>query len=426
GDHGGNAQPSSEPDAGGADAEPPPTDAGDPNGTIDRATPLVVGSFPGVFDSLDGREDVDFFSFAGQEGEWVSIRTVDKSELSLSDTPLSLYGPDRQKLAANRYAPSLLGEDVLSRIVTRLPATGTYYVGIADPGAPSVSWGLSQPYRISVVDANVTDGYTVNVEGDSPTPSRMATLTTPGGELDDVFVSGSYETVDDADAFVLDVSADGARLADVKVDTDGISGNGSTTPPGAIWVTDMTGNTVIGKIDGAAGQTSLTPPLDAGKYLLWTSHPNTGLGANDFYVMRALIAPDNPVESEDDTNGVLAKAEPLTVESLDPGGTALQAFILLHVGDADVDYFRFDGKDGQAASVSCVSRGDGSGVVGLHVSVRDEKDVSIADGTEDLQTGVELDSIALPSSGTVYLRFEKDDQLPDVVGDWVRCVISAN
>ncbi|HEX4339060.1 MAG TPA: hypothetical protein VH062_24300 [Polyangiaceae bacterium] len=415
----------SDTDAGTADDGGTDMDAGDPNGTMDKATPLVMGDFPGVFDSLDGREDIDFFSFQGTEGEWVSIRTIDKSETNLSDTPLSLYGPDRVKLAANRYAQSLLGEDLLSRIVTRLPATGTFYVGVADPGAPSVSWGLTQPYRISVVDADLTDGYTVNAEGADPTPSRLAMISTPGGQLDDVFVSGTYDADDDSDAFVLDIKDDGARLADVKVDTSGKTGNGSTTTPGAVWVTDLSGATVIGKIDGASGQTSLTPPLDPGKYLLWTSHPSAPLGANDFYVLRALIAPDNPAESEDETNGVIAKAEPLVVDTLDAAGSQLQAFVLLHVGDGDVDYFRFDGKSGQTAQVSCVSRGDGSGVVGLAVSARNEKDESLADAVEDPATGLELSSLTIPSSGKLYLRITKDSQLPDVTGDWARCVIGA-
>ncbi len=423
-DRAGRVEPSEHADAG--DAGAPGVDAGDPNGTMDRATPLRVGDYPGVFDSLDGREDSDFFSFEGNEGDWVSIRTTDKSGLSLADTPLSLYSPDRDKLAANRWAPALLGEDVLSRIITRLPASGRFYVSVADPNGPPVSLGLSQPYRISVVDATATDGYTVNMEGDTATPARVAKLSTPGGELDDVFLSGTYDSPDDADAFVLDVGSDGGRLVDVKLDTDGKAGNGSTTPPGAVWVTDMSGANVIGKIDGAAGQTSLTPPLDAGKYLVWTSHPDTAMGANDFYVLRALIAPDNPAESEEATNDALASAEPLAVEALDAAGTQLQAYVVLHVGADDVDYFRFDGKDGQAATVSCVSRGDGSGVVGLHVSARDEKDASLADTTEDLAKGAELDAIPLPSSGKLYLRFSKDGQLPDVTGDWVRCVVSAN
>jgi hypothetical protein len=400
-------------------------DAGDPNGTMDRATALRVGEFPGVFDSFDGREDKDFFAFDGGEGQWVSIRSVDRSGLSLADTPLFLFGPDRQRLAGNRYAPSLLGEDLLARIITRLPADGRYYIEVSDPGAPSIAYDLSQPYRISVVDANATDGYTVNVEGDDPTPARFAHVATTNVEVDDVFLTGSYDDADDLDAFAIDVAEGPARLLDVKVDTDGKSGNGSTTPPGTIWITDATGATVLGKIDASTGQTSLTPPLDAGRYVLWTKHPATNLGTNDFYVVRALIAPENPVETSDATNGSLETAEPLAAQPLNPSSTQLEAFVLFHVGDGDVDYFRFDGQPGQTASISCVSSTDGSGVVGLHLSARNDADEPVAEATETSTEPISVSAVPVSDSGKLYLRLSKDGQLPDVAGDWGRCVISA-
>lgn len=400
-------------------------DAGDPNGTMDRATPLRVGDFPGVFDSFDGREDKDFFSFEGREGQWVSIRSVDRSGLSLADTPLFLFGPDHERLAGNRYAPSLLGEDLLARIITRLPADGRYYIEVSDPGAPPIAYDLSQPYRISVVDANATDGYTVDVEGDDPTPARFAHVSTTNVEVEDVFLTGRYDDADDVDTFAIDIAEGGARLVDVKVDADGKSGNGSTTPPGAIWITDSAGATVLGKIDASAGQTSLTPPLDPGRYLLWTKHPATSLGANDFYVVRALVAPDNPVETSDATNGSLETAEPLSVEPLDPSSTQLEAFVLFHVGDGDVDYFRFDGQPGQVASISCVSGTDGSGVVSLHLSARNDADESVAEATETSTDPIYLGAVPIADSGKLYLRLWKDRQLPDVAGDWGRCVISA-
>jgi hypothetical protein len=402
-------------------------DAGDPNGTFDRATELTVGAYPGVYDSLDGREDADFFSFEGTAGEWVAIRATDASGISVSDTPLNLFGPDRQRLAFNRYTPALLGETILARIITRLPADGRYYVAVVDPGAPSISWGYSQPYRISVADASTLDGFSINVEGDAPTATNIQKITTPSGDLDDVFLMGEFGTTGDTDAFSIDIPEGGARLVDAKVDTSGIMGNGSTSTPGDVWVTDTDGTTIIGRIDGAAGQTSLTPPLAAGRHLLVTDHPHAmALGTNDFFVIRALIAPDNPIEAEDATNGVIDTAEPLAVEALDPAKTQFQAYVLSHLGKDDVDYFRFDAKADQTADVSCISRGDGSGVVGLHLSARDEKDATLSEATEDVGTPIDLPSVTIPSSGAVYLRLSKDSQLDDVIGDWVRCVISSS
>jgi hypothetical protein len=113
------------------------------------------------------------------------------------------------------------------------------------------------------------------------------------------------------------------------------------------------------------------------------------------------------------------------VEALDPAGTQLQAFVVLHLGADDVDYFRFDGKPELVAAVSCISRGDGSGVVGLRVSARNEDDEIVADATEEGDREVTLDPVPMPKKGGLYLRLSKDSQLEDVVGDWVRCVVSA-
>ena len=110
----------------------------------------------------------------------------------------------------------------------------------------------------------------------------------------------------------------------------------------------------------------------------------------------------------------------------DPAGTRLQAYFIAHVTDGDVDYFRFDGKPGQKASVYCTSVEDGSGLVGLHVAARDAADATLAEGTETAQDPVQLDSITIPSTGSLYVRASKDAQLPDVIGDWVRCAVSAN
>jgi hypothetical protein len=407
----------------GEDAAPPAAvDAGDPNGTMDRAVELRLGDFPGPFDSLDGPGDADFFRFQGTAGEWVVIRSIDKSGFSIGDTPLTLFGAGGQPLAYNRYVSALRGEDVLARIVTRLPATGRYWVGVHDPRAATLASGLAQSYHVSVVDADGLEGYSVNTESDAPTEAVAAVRSIGSGTIEDVFLAGSFDAADDSDAFVVTISDGGRKLVDVKVDPSGVEGNGSTTPPGPAWFTRETDDTVIGKIDVTDGQTSLTPPLGAGRYLFHTAHGAGALGANDFYVVRALIAPDNPMETEDATNGAVASAEPLMVES---GSGQYQAYILANVGDDDVDYFRFDSEAGKSVAVDCVSRDDGSGVVSLNVSLRDDQDDTMAEATEQVGSPVTLSDVRVPGSGSVYLRLSKESQLPDVTGDWARCVISA-
>src|SRR5262249_29265579 len=119
----------------------------------------------------------------------------------------------------------------------------------------------------------------------------------------------------------------------------------------------------------------------------------------------------------------VATAEPLAVEG---GGGQFQAYILLNVRDDDVDYFRFDAEAGRTVSADCVSRDDGSGVVDLNVSIRDENDATMTEATEQVGKPVSLGGVRVPSAGAVYLRLSKQSQLPDVIGDWARCVISAN
>src|SRR5258705_11801512 len=75
-------------DAGG---QGPSLDAGDKeNGTFETADPIEVDSM-GVFDMVDGREDVDIYSFDGRAGEWVEIRSNYFDPITFSDTRLTLF-----------------------------------------------------------------------------------------------------------------------------------------------------------------------------------------------------------------------------------------------------------------------------------------------------------------------------------------------
>jgi hypothetical protein len=393
---------------------------GDSNGTFDTARKLTVGSFPGVLATVDGREDVDFFSFDGTEGQWVTIQSTGSSSLSVSDTAIALYDPDRNPLAWNAYVDSFVGENVLARIVTRLPANGTYYLSIGDRNAPPAALGLVQPYKISVVDASTLDGYTIDAEtGDDAshaTPSSFHRWDIPNNPVDDAFFLGSFASRTDVDAFSFEVK-DGARVASARIEKIGISGNGSTSLIGKAWITDETGAVTIARIDNTVGQDSMSPPLSMGRYRLFVSHPDADPSSNDFYVVRAFLAADNPAESADATNGTIGAAEPLVIEQ----GSA---YLLSHVGDNDIDYFTFDGVAGSTVTAHCTSSAEGSGLVGLQVALRDEGDATLVEGAETLTTPVDL-SATMPASGKLFLRETKDSQLSDVIGDWSRCVVQA-
>jgi hypothetical protein len=404
-------------------------DGGDKdNATFETADPIEVDS-KGVFEMIDGREDVDFFSFEGRAGEWMEIRSGSFDSFTFSNTNLTLFDSERVQIAYNERVDSLSGEEVLARIVTRLPATGKYFVEVGDPYAPPYSAGLSQAYRLTVTGlVREPDGFTVEADGDpATTPVSFHRWPIDPDFIGDSFVVGTFSDSGDVDQFSFTIDAGDVRALSAEVQESGALADGSTTTAGKVWLTGGSG-AVIARIDNASGQSLLLPPLEEGTYTLWVSHPEAPVGANDFYVMRTLLLPENPRETADATNGTIASAEPLA-KTVSLGREA--AFFLSHVSERDVDYFRFDGRAGQSASLYCDSAEGGSGLVGLTVSLRDEADNVLLEATEDPAaprppgTALALEDVAVPNAGSLYVRTTKGSQLPDVVGDWVRCAIYA-
>src|SRR5205814_7502375 len=144
--------------------------------------------------------------------------------------------PGMQLLAANRYVTPLRGEEVLARIVTRLPVTGRYYVRVHDPRAATLESGLAQSYHLSVIDISGYPGYTVNEGGATPTEAVPVIRQVGAGSVDDVFFAGAFDASDDEDTFVFTIPDGEPKLVDLKVDPSGPGGNGSTSVPGAMWI----------------------------------------------------------------------------------------------------------------------------------------------------------------------------------------------
>jgi len=407
----------------------PAPDAGDKdNGTFETADAIEVDSM-GIFEMVDGREDADFFSFEGRSGEWIEIRSGSFDSFSFSDTRLTLFDSKRVQLAYNEWVDSLPGEEVLARIVTRLPEPGKYFIQVGDPDGPPFSAGLSQAYRLTVTElASEPDGFTVEADGDpAATPVSFHQWNIDPEVIGDSFLVGTFADESDVDQFSFAIAPGDRRALSAEVQQSGALADGSTTSAGKVWVTGESG-AVIARIDNSTGQSFLAPPLESGNYTFWVAHPEAPAGTNDFYVVRATLQPENPPESADATNGSIASAEPLT-KTVALGRDA--AFLLAHVTDQDVDYFRFDGRAGQNASLFCDSAEGGSGLVGLNVSLRDETDSVLLEVTESPETptapgtAISLEQIAIPESGSIYVRTTKASQLPDVIGDWVRCAIYA-
>jgi hypothetical protein len=414
---------------GGGPAPAPPPDAGDhDNGSFEMADPIEVDA-KGIFELVDGREDIDFYSFEGRQGEWVEIRSGSFDSFTFADTRLTLFDSKRAQLAYNERVESFPGEEVLARIVTRLPETGKYFIQVGDPEGPPFSAGLSQAYRLTVTElASAPDGFTVESDGDpATTPISFHRWNIDPEYIGDSFLVGTFSDASDVDQFSFTIAAGDRRALSAEVQDSGSLADGSTTSAGKVWVTGESG-AVIARIDNSSGQSFLAPPLESGTYTIWVAHPESPVGTNDFYVVRATLQPENPPEADDPANGTIASAEPLT-KTLALGREA--AFLLAHLTDQDVDYFRFDGRVGQHASLYCDSAEGGSGLVGLNVSLRDETDSVLLEVTESPArptapgTAITLEQVAIPESGSIYVRTTKASQLPDVIGDWVRCAIYA-
>ncbi len=208
----------------------------------------------------------------------------------------------------------------------------------------------------------------------------------------------------------------------------GTTGYGSTSDIGDIWITDMAGTTIHGRLDNRMNAyEELSPALAAGDYLLHVEHGGSAAGANDFFVLKAFTGlAENPPETMEAGNGTLAGAEALTQER-DMETMVNAAFILAQLGDGDTDYFSFAVEDGEVITAACGSRTAGSGVLGLRVEIRDDSDAVIGMATEAPPDGafVDLSEMTPPGAGTYYLVLTKTGQDPEVDNTFVRCGVRA-
>ena len=122
--------------------------------SADGATPVVVGeAVPG---SVDYRDDVDFFVFEAEAGEWYRI---DVSLGTLPDSVAVLYDADESELAYNDDRED--GLDLASRIDWLAESAGTFYVAVGGFDERAGSYTLTVDH---VVDGEFeTTGSTVPV-----------------------------------------------------------------------------------------------------------------------------------------------------------------------------------------------------------------------------------------------------------------------
>lgn len=400
--------------------------SGDGNDSFADADPVELGTaVEGA--AIDPAGDQDFYSFTGEAGQWVIISTEANpdDDPDMVDTVLTLYDESMTQIAENDDSVPRFNTD--SEIITRLPTAGTYYVLVQEfsdwaDETPEGMESFTYDLLVAELDPDAI-GVTVDAEGgdDVASSQNIGLSTSASGDFG--LMVGDLRDGSDVDVYSFSVTASKPN-AQFTILPAGTEGNGSTTLPDAVWVTDMAGAVIIGRIDPSELD-ELSPGLPEGQYKLWIANAGTP-GANDFYVLKVFrLTSDNPPEAEEVTNGVAATAEALTLADDDGDGIST-GFILAELPAADVDYFSFPVEAGDVVSAFCGSRTAGSGVVGLTATITDATGVTeYGTDSETATTAIAIEEADVGGgAGTFLLRLEKDSQDSEVEGDWVRCGVA--
>lgn len=395
-------------DGGGPDA---PAD-GDGNEAFDEAIPVDVDGAgqPGV---IDVPGDRDYFVFELEAGAWIELSAfADDLETDLYPI-VTLFDANRTQVAQGGI------------VDTHVAVSGTYYAAVEDFSSlydlPKPIGGPEHTYTFTV--STLRDG--VNGVVIDAEPGDFADSAQPlAGSGGFVFgtVLGLFDHAGDVDVFSVELTDASTQVFLMFADLSGPEGNGSTADIGRAWVTDASGSTVLARVEDAVFF-GLEPPLEGpGTYLLWIEKAPALDGSNDFYGAFVLTGfPDDVVEKETASgeNDTIALAD-ASDETVTLSGSPPSVFFRSHLPAGDVDYIGFQVGSAVTVQVTCLAEQLGSGLRGLRVDLRDADDAVLASLTED---GGGALSAALPAAGRYYLRLSATGQDPEVVGDWLRCIV---
>jgi hypothetical protein len=422
GDGGDTSPPdTSLPDTGMRDTTVPSTDDG--NDDFSEAVAITVGDGMGANEAIQTPADQDYFTFDLTAGDWAIIDIVANADddPDMVDTVIQLFDSSMTMVAENDDGVPRTNTD--SELIYHVPADGTYYVRVLEFS----EWFMADPF-----EGDPTFTYTITVGVVDPMNAAVTTDREPGDDaasaqtlntnMDFGIVLGTFDDESDIDVFSFSVTG----LAAFEMMPAGATGYGSTAPVGNIWISDVAGTTIFGRLNNTMGAyDDLNPALAAGDYLLHVEHGGSTAGANDFFVLKAFLnGMENPPEAGEATNGVLTGAEALT-QTTDMMTGVTAAFILAQLPDADVDYYSFDVAMDEVISVGCSAATSGGGVIGLTAEIRDASDTVVETDSETPPDGVFIDGdmAGVPSAGpgTYYLRLTKTGQDPEIPNTFVRC-----
>lgn len=405
-------------------------DAGPSNDSFEGAQPVAADG-TAVSDAIEVPEDVDFWSFEGNAGDWVVVSTTANAEddPEMVDTVITLFDSTRTQIAENDDGLPRSSTD--SEIVIQLPTTGTYYVEvqefsswITDDDIDPEGQGTYQ-YELGVL--TLVDGAAINIDAELGDAAANADPLMFGGSTGNVaFVLGDFDDATDVDVFSFTVPATAGGLLSIDIMPAGPDGYGSTRESGRIWVTDMAGTDVLTRVEPRGmQQIEMSPTLVPGtSYLLFVDAGGGTAGSNDHYVLKAVLGTENPLENEATagSNDTPATATALTLETAD---MITRGFIISSLASpTDVDVFSFAVPAGQQINAFCGSQSAGSGVRMLQAQIVDEAGTVLGMGGETAVEGVAITEIMPPAAGTYYLRLSAGSQSPEISGNFVRCGVA--
>ena len=260
-----------------------------------EATPVTVGEpAPG---QINHDADVDFFVFEGEQGE---LYQIDVTLGTLSDSVATLYDSDGLELDYNDD----YGDTSASRIYWEAQSSGNHYVAVE-------SWSGIGSYTLTIAVANITDDHAGALREATPVtvgePAPGEINPDADGDVDFFVFEGEQ-----GELYQIDVTL-GTLFDSVATlyDSDGLElgysdGYGDTSASRIYWEAQSSGNHYVAVES-------------------WS-----GIGSYTLTIAVANIT--------DDHAGALREATPVTVGEPAPGEINY---------DADVDFFVFEGEQGE-------------------------------------------------------------------------------
>jgi hypothetical protein len=408
------------PDAGFAPDTGPVDDNND--SFAEAETVLINGEKVG---HINPAGDFDYFSFEAAAGDWLVLYTTanPSSQPNRVDTVITLYDSNMVQLAENDDGIPRQSPD--SEIIYHVPTTGTYFIMVQEfstwKEGRTPEGAENYRYRIHVDKFVAENNDYITIDSEAGNDIATANNLTFYSRANSGYAMGTLASDSDIDVYRFTIPVGPDQNFRAQIMPAGVDGYGSTSGIGLIWITDVTGSTITARIDnGPQDLFRLSPPLAAGDYLMWVSHPGMATGSNDHYTIKNYLNNDNPPEMEDTNNDTREGAELVTMSD----ATLRSGFILTDMPFGDVDNLKFEVKTGEEVAVYCGSRSSGSGIQQLTATVTDMSGTMIGTGTETATSGISLSEMTITST-MGYVRLSRGEQDMEVTGQWVRCGIRA-